>query len=64
MEIDKYKSEEARVLKLQKTVREYPDVHKTNVLFLTVQAAVIPTSDFPAPQGSTIIPDLARLVKY
>jgi hypothetical protein len=26
-----------------------------------VQAAVIPTSVFPAPQGSTMIPDLARL---
>jgi hypothetical protein len=30
------------------------------VLFLIVHAAVIPTSVFPAPQGSTMIPDRAR----
>jgi hypothetical protein len=39
-----------------------PDVQSTSVLFLIVQAAVIPTSVFPAPQGKTMIPDLARLI--
>mmetsp|Transcript_50309 Transcript_50309/g.126263 ORF Transcript_50309/g.126263 Transcript_50309/m.126263 type:complete len:306 (+) Transcript_50309:582-1499(+) len=37
-----------------------PDVQRTSVLFLTVQHAVMPTSVFPAPHGSTMMPDLAR----
>lgn len=41
----------------------HDEVHKTKVDFLTVQAAVIPTSVLPAPQGSTIIPERARLRK-
>lgn len=40
----------------------YDDVHKTRQLFFIVHAAVIPTSVFPAPQGNTIMPDLARLL--
>ena len=39
---------------------ETDDVHNTITDFLIVQAAVIPTKVFPAPQGKTIIPDLAR----
>lgn len=39
----------------------YEDVHRTKQDFLIVHAAVIPTSVFPAPQGSTMIPDRARL---
>lgn len=35
------------------------EVQSTSALFLIVQAAVIPTSVFPAPQGKTMIPDLA-----
>lgn len=39
----------------------YPDVHNTRQLFLIVQAAVMPTSVFPAPHGNTMIPERARL---
>jgi hypothetical protein len=39
----------------------YAEVHSTSTLFLMVTAAVIPTSVFPAPQGSTIMPERARL---
>lgn len=39
----------------------YDEVQRTSTLFLIVQAAVIPTRVLPAPQGSTIIPDRARL---
>lgn len=49
------------VLSVLVAVSTYAEVHKTRVLFFTVHAAVIPTSDLPAPHGSTIIPDLARL---
>lgn len=40
----------------------YEDVQRTKQLFLIVQAAVMPTKVLPAPQGSTIMPDRARLV--
>lgn len=39
----------------------YVEVHKTMVGFLIVQHAVMPTKVFPAPQGSTMIPERARL---
>ncbi len=39
----------------------YEEVQRTRHDFLIVQAAVIPTSVLPAPQGSTMIPDRARL---
>lgn len=39
----------------------YEEVQRTRHDFLIVQAAVMPTSVLPAPQGSTIIPDRARL---
>jgi len=39
----------------------YEDVHKTRQDFLIVHAAVIPTNVLPAPHGSTIMPDRARL---
>ena len=39
----------------------YEDVHNTRQDFLIVHAAVMPTRVLPAPQGSTMIPDLARL---
>ena len=42
----------------------YEEVHKTRQDFLIVQAAVMPTSVLPAPQGKTIIPDRARLQNY
>jgi hypothetical protein len=47
----------------QKTYSEITndDVQRTRHDFLIVQAAVIPTKVLPAPQGSTMIPDLARL---
>ena len=38
-----------------------PEVHRTIQDFRIVHAAVIPTKVLPAPQGSTIIPDRARL---
>lgn len=41
--------------------RAHEDVHSTRHDFLIVQAAVMPTRVLPAPHGSTIIPDLARL---
>lgn len=44
-------------------VSTYEDVHSTRVDFFTVQAAVIPTNVFPAPQGRTMIPERARLDK-
>ena len=34
-------------------------MHMIMVAFLMVVAAVTPVSDFPAPQGSTMMPDLA-----
>ena len=34
-------------------------IHITNVLCLILSIAMIPTKVFPAPQGNTIIPDLA-----
>jgi len=37
-----------------------PDVQSTRHLLRTVQAAVTPTKVLPAPQGSTMTPDLAR----
>lgn len=37
------------------------DVQSTRHDFLIVQAAVMPTKVFPAPHGSTMIPDRARL---
>lgn len=42
-------------------VEAYEDVQRHKHDFLIVHAAVIPTSVLPAPQGSTIIPDRARL---
>ena len=36
-------------------------MHSTRQDFLIVHAAVMPTSVFPAPHGSTIIPERARL---
>ena len=39
----------------------HEEVQSTRHDFLIVQAAVIPTSVLPAPQGNTIIPDRARL---
>lgn len=39
----------------------HEEVQRTRHDFLIVQAAVIPTSVLPAPQGNTIIPDRARL---
>jgi hypothetical protein len=39
----------------------YEEVHRTRQDFLIVQAAVIPTNVFPAPQGNTMMPDRARL---
>lgn len=39
----------------------YDEVQSTSTLFLIVHAAVIPTRVLPAPQGSTMIPDRARL---
>ena len=36
-------------------------MQSTRVDFLTVHAAVIPTRVFPAPHGSTMIPERARL---
>jgi len=47
-------------LKAAKSVA-HDDVQSTRQDFLIVHAAVIPTRVFPAPQGSTIIPDRARL---
>ena len=46
---------------LETKVVAHPEVARTNVLFLIVHAAVIPTSVLPAPQGNTMIPDRARL---
>lgn len=40
----------------------YDDVHSTKHDFLIVQAAVIPTRVFPAPQGKTMMPERARLM--
>lgn len=37
------------------------EVHKTRTDFLIVQAAVMPTSVLPAPQGRTMMPERARL---
>lgn len=37
-------------------------MQSTRVLFFIVQAAVTPTSVFPAPHGNTIIPERARLI--
>ena len=37
------------------------DVQSTRQDFLIVHAAVMPTRVFPAPQGSTMIPERARL---
>ena len=37
------------------------ELHKQIAFFLTVQQAVTPTKDFPAPQGSTITPDLNKV---
>jgi hypothetical protein len=39
----------------------YEEVHNTKQLFLMVHAAVIPTRVLPAPHGSTMIPERARL---
>ena len=36
-----------------------PELQSTMAFFLTVQQAVTPTRDLPAPHGSTITPDLA-----
>jgi hypothetical protein len=41
----------------------YPEVQSTSVLFLIVQAAVMPTSVLPAPHGRMMIPLRARLHK-
>ena len=38
------------------------DVHKIKLLFLIVDAAIIPTKVFPAPQGKTIIP-IQKIIK-
>lgn len=38
----------------------HDEVQRTRHDFLIVHAAVIPTSVFPAPQGSTMIPERAR----
>ena len=40
---------------------ETDDVHSTRMLFLTVHAAVMPTSVLPAPHGNTMMPERARL---
>ena len=40
-------------------ITETDEVHNTITDFRMVQAAVIPTNVFPAPHGSTMIPDLA-----
>lgn len=42
-------------------ITDTDDVQSTRQLFLMVHAAVIPTKVLPAPQGSTMIPDRARL---
>lgn len=47
---------------MRKILTAYEEVHRTRQLFLTVHAAVMPTSVLPAPQGSTMIPERARLV--
>lgn len=39
----------------------HAEVQSTSTLFLMVHAAVMPTRVLPAPQGNTMIPDLARL---
>jgi len=39
----------------------YEEVQSTRHDFLIVQAAVMPTSVLPAPQGNTIMPERARL---
>ena len=39
-------------------------MHNTRQDFLIVQAAVIPTSVLPAPQGRTMIPERARLDEW
>jgi hypothetical protein len=39
----------------------HEDVQRTRQDFLIVQAAVMPTSVLPAPQGRTMIPERARL---
>jgi hypothetical protein len=39
----------------------HDEVQRTRQDFLMVHAAVIPTRVLPAPQGSTIMPDRARL---
>lgn len=41
--------------------KPYDEVQSTRQDFLIVQAAVMPTNVFPAPHGSTMIPDRARL---
>jgi hypothetical protein len=41
--------------------KTYEEVHSTKQDFLIVQAAVMPTSVFPAPHGKTIMPERARL---
>ncbi|KAH3688563.1 hypothetical protein WICPIJ_000444 [Wickerhamomyces pijperi] len=41
-------------------ITDTEDVQSTMTDFLMVQAAVIPTRVLPAPQGNTMIPDLAR----
>jgi len=43
--------------------KTHAEVHNTMVLFLIVQQAVIPTNVLPAPQGSTMMPDRARLLR-
>lgn len=42
-------------------ITTHEDVQSTRHDFLIVQAAVIPTRVFPAPHGSTMIPERARL---
>lgn len=39
----------------------HAEVQSTSTLFLMVHAAVMPTRVLPAPQGNTMMPDLARL---
>jgi len=43
--------------------KTHAEVHNTMVLFLMVQQAVMPTNVLPAPQGSTMMPDRARLLR-
>ena len=50
-----------RVTSANNGASTYEEVQSTRHDFLIVQAAVMPTSVFPAPQGNTIIPDRARL---